>query len=53
MKKVAKKHDVFKNIQFNTTVVRASWIEEKKKWELELSQPSVNKKNEVKYFDFM
>lgn len=53
MHRVAKKYDVYKQVQFETSVVRATWIEEKKKWELELSQPSVDKKNQIKYFDFL
>lgn len=53
MKDVAKKHKVYGQVQFNTKAVRTNWIEEKKKWELELHQPSVSKENQIKYFDFM
>lgn len=53
MRNVAKKHHIYDQVQFNTKVVRATWIEEKKQWELELHQPSVSKENQIRYFDFM
>lgn len=53
MRNVTKKHHIYDQVQFNTKVVRAIWIEEKKQWELELHQPSGSKENQIKYFDFM
>lgn len=52
MQNVAKKYDVVKLIQFNTTVVRATWLDDKKKWELELNQVG-QAENQIKHFDFM
>lgn len=52
MHKVAKKYQVYNQVQFETSVVRATWIDDKKKWEIELSRPS-QKENQIKYFDFM
>lgn len=51
MQNVAKKYNVVEQVQFETSVVRATWIKNKNKWELELSQPGVD--NTIKYFDFM
>ncbi|KAG2208916.1 hypothetical protein INT47_011056 [Mucor saturninus] len=51
--KVAKKYDVHKQVQFNTNVIRATWVQAIKKWELELSQPSVDEKNQIRHFDFI
>lgn len=53
MQGVARKHGVYEQTQFETKVVRASWIENKKKWELELHQPTVSKENQIRYFDFV
>ncbi|CAO3607286.1 unnamed protein product [Mucor hiemalis] len=52
MQNVAKKYDVVKLIQFNTTVVRATWLDDKKKWELELNQVG-QAENQIKHFDFI
>lgn len=53
MQGVARKYNVYEQTQFETKVVRASWIEDKKKWELELHQPAVHKENQIRYFDFV
>lgn len=53
MKGVARKHGIYEQTQFETKVIRATWIEERKKWELELYQPTVYKDNQIKYFDFV
>ncbi|CAO0799620.1 unnamed protein product [Mucor circinelloides] len=53
MQGVARKYNVYEQTQFETKVVRASWIEDKKKWELELHQPTVHKENQIRYFDFV
>lgn len=52
MHKVTKKYQVYNQVQFETCVVRATWLDDKKKWEIELSRPS-QKENQIKYFGFM
>ncbi|KAI8881608.1 alpha/beta hydrolase fold-3 domain protein [Backusella circina FSU 941] len=52
MKTVARKYKVYEHTQFETEVVRTSWIEEKKQWELELKVQG-EEKNQIKYFDFI
>lgn len=53
MQGVARKHGIYEQTQFETKVIRATWIEERKKWELELHQPTIHKDNQIKYFDFV
>jgi hypothetical protein len=36
MKNVAKKHHIYENTKFETEVLRASWIAERKQWKLDL-----------------
>jgi cation diffusion facilitator CzcD-associated flavoprotein CzcO len=52
MKMVAKKYNVYKHTQFETEVVRTSWLESKKQWELELKVQG-HETNQLRYFDFM
>jgi cation diffusion facilitator CzcD-associated flavoprotein CzcO len=52
MKMVAKKYKVYEHTQFETEVVRTSWIQHKNQWELELKMTG-EKENEIKNFDFM
>lgn len=52
MHRVAKKYDVHPQIQFETSVVSATWLEDQKKWQIELSRVS-EEKHQVKHFDFM
>lgn len=52
MRDVAKRHGVYEQTQFETEVVSASWIEEDKKWKLELKTVG-NTTNQIKYFDFL
>ncbi|CEP14896.1 hypothetical protein [Parasitella parasitica] len=54
-KSVAKKHDIYQHTRFNTEVVRAAWIEEKKQWRLDLrdKHPSANDDIETVYFDIL
>lgn len=49
---VAKKYKVYEHTQFETEVVRTSWIQHKNQWELELKVTG-EKENEIKNFDFM
>ncbi|KAI8077569.1 putative FAD-binding monooxygenase [Thamnidium elegans] len=53
MRDVAKKYDVYKQTQFETEVVRITWIEKTKKWEIELKTAGSDTKNQIKYFDFV
>lgn len=51
---VAQKHDIYQNTRFQTEVVRASWVEEQKKWELELRDLSGNTQDlETVYYDVL
>ncbi|KAI8876652.1 FAD/NAD(P)-binding domain-containing protein [Backusella circina FSU 941] len=52
MKTVAKKYKVYEHTQFDTEVVRTSWIEHRNQWELELKIKG-EKQNEIMYFDFI
>ncbi|KAI9253061.1 putative flavoprotein [Helicostylum pulchrum] len=52
MHRVANKYDVLPQIQFETSVVSATWLEDKKKWQLELSRVS-EEKHQIKHFDFI
>ncbi|KAI7899854.1 putative flavoprotein [Cokeromyces recurvatus] len=52
MLQVAKKHRLKEQTQFETQVVRASWIESKKQWKLELKSFH-NETNQIKYYDIV
>jgi cation diffusion facilitator CzcD-associated flavoprotein CzcO len=52
MRSVAKKHHIYEQTQFNTEVVRATWIEKTKKWELELKTIQ-SKETQIRHYDFM
>ncbi|KAI9481502.1 MAG: hypothetical protein EXX96DRAFT_566975 [Benjaminiella poitrasii] len=49
---VAKKHHLYEQTQFETEVTRASWIEDRKQWELEIKTPN-NDENHIKYYDLV
>jgi cation diffusion facilitator CzcD-associated flavoprotein CzcO len=49
---VAKKYKLYKQIQLETEVVRASWLEDRKKWELELKTPD-SKESRLAYYDLV
>jgi hypothetical protein len=53
MQHVSKKYGIYEQTQFETKVVGAVWLEDKKQWELELHQPTVHKNNQIKHFDFL
>lgn len=54
MKGVARKYHLYERTQFETEVIRATWLEDMRKWEVELNQYMVkDKENEVRYYDFM
>ncbi|KAI9014347.1 flavin-binding monooxygenase-like protein [Phycomyces nitens] len=48
---VAKRFDVYKDIQYNTTVVSATWSEELQKWKLDWVQN--NQPVQSSYFDYI
>lgn len=52
MKGVARKYGIYEQTQFETSVLRASWIEEKRQWELELLQHN-STVPQIVYYDFM
>lgn len=52
MMSIARKHNLYKQVQLETEVVRASWIEDKKKWELELKTAGIND-TRVSYYDLV
>jgi cation diffusion facilitator CzcD-associated flavoprotein CzcO len=58
MRKVAKKHDVYENTRFQTEVLRATWIEDRKQWRLDLKDISPtsdlsSSEVETVYFDVL
>lgn len=52
MRSVARKHHIYEQTQFNTEVIRASWIEQSKKWEIEL-KTNESKETQTRLYDFM
>ncbi len=52
MKGVARKHNLYEQTQFQTEVVRASWIEDTKKWEIELKSEG-KEETEIRFYDIM
>ncbi|KAI8881609.1 monooxygenase [Backusella circina FSU 941] len=54
LKGVARKYHIYERTQFETEVIRATWLEDMKKWEVELNRYMVkNKENEIRYYDFI
>lgn len=53
LKGIARKYGIYEQTQLETSVLRASWIEKTRKWELELHQPSVSEEKQIVYFDYM
>jgi cation diffusion facilitator CzcD-associated flavoprotein CzcO len=53
MRNVAKKYDIYKQTQFETEVVRATWIEGTKKWEIELKTAGSNGENQIRFYEMM
>ncbi|KAI8991772.1 monooxygenase [Mycotypha africana] len=57
MRYVAKKYGIYEQTELSTKVIRASWIEGEKKWELELQRQNakdkLTDKNQIKYFNFV
>ncbi|KAI8368566.1 hypothetical protein EDC96DRAFT_589961, partial [Choanephora cucurbitarum] len=51
MKQVAKKYQVYEQVQFNTQVIKAAWIEDRRQWELTLLRD--HSTTEVVWFDFV
>lgn len=52
MRNVAKKYRIYEQTQFNTEVIRATWIEKTRKWQLELKVKDT-KETQAKLYDFM
>ncbi|CAO3618430.1 unnamed protein product [Mucor fragilis] len=52
MRSVARKHHIYEQTQFNTEVIRASWIEQSKKWEIEL-KTNESKETQTRLYDFI
>lgn len=52
MQGVARKYNLYDQTQFNTEVVRASWLEDTKKWEIELKTKGIGA-TQTRHYDFM
>lgn len=54
MKNVARKYNIYENTRFQTEVLRASWVEERNQWKLELRDLSgTSQELETVYYDVL
>ncbi|CAO0795316.1 unnamed protein product [Mucor circinelloides] len=54
-KDVAKKHNIYQHISFNTEVVQAAWVDERKQWKLNIrnTRSPADAATEAVYFDIL
>ncbi|ORZ05999.1 putative flavo protein [Absidia repens] len=50
---VAKKYDLYKSIQLNTTVLKAEWCKERNQWKVDYAHNDHYDKIQSKYYDFL
>jgi len=54
-KDVAKKHNIYEHVSFNTEVIRAAWLDDRKQWQLDIrnTRSSADAAIETVYFDIL